>query len=223
MVDPRTHLDVFTGAGRSEADHQTLLMWNETGVQANRPAPVPLDTLQYRSVASTPIFGPEIGLARGMWVARHRHVLVVKVATDGSSLARDWLPGEDDYRLLLANRGLGGKVGPVRRVGSRRVSAVLVPRGDRRDECRLGGELLDESEVAARECPAAPRARRQQADRDHPDGPVGLHQVRLCGSPSCSNEWAWNAEVMRAQASPVGPHTFLAKTSALPRYGSSSI
>ena len=223
VVDPRTHLDVFTEAGRSPADRQSLLMWDETGVPGSGPTPVALDTLQFRSGASTPVFGPEIGLARGLYVAGHRHLLIVKVATDGSSLARDWLPGEDDYRRLLSSVASAERWSrtagwaPV-------VSALYWYQGE-----------TDAMNAAWAENYAANLKTLLASARIHlglgTSRPVVITQTDLsdfirferahgwCGSPSCANEWAWNAEVMGAQASLVGRSTFLARTSELPRYG----
>jgi Carbohydrate esterase, sialic acid-specific acetylesterase len=103
VIDPKTHKDVFTDSSRSPADHTALLIWDESGVLSSVAAPVLLDTPQRLTGSSSPIFGPEVGLARALYADGQWHVLVVKVAIDGSSLAEDWLPGQTDFKATLAD------------------------------------------------------------------------------------------------------------------------
>ncbi|HEV3328805.1 MAG TPA: sialate O-acetylesterase, partial [Acidimicrobiales bacterium] len=102
VTDPHTHQDVFTDAGRSPADHRVLLMWDETQVPSSGPTPVPLDTPQVLSGTSIAVFGPEVGLARYLYRMGHHHLLVVKVAFSGTSLAKDWTPTSPDFRALVS-------------------------------------------------------------------------------------------------------------------------
>lgn len=101
VVDPTTHKDVFTDASRSPADKKVLIMWDESGVPTSGSTPVPLDTPQKLKGSPSPVFGPELGLARQLYAAGHHDLLVVKVAFSGSSLAVDWQPKAADFQALV--------------------------------------------------------------------------------------------------------------------------
>ena len=221
VVDARTHADVFTDATRSPADHLTLLTWDETGVPSAGRDPVALDTPQLRQGAASPIFGPEVGLARTLFADGHRHLLIVKVAMSGSSLARDWLPGDDDYlgtapQVATAMRWARGH-GWTPSVG-----ALYWVQGE-----TDAMHATWAADYAANLHTFLPAVRRALGLGSHE--PVVVAQTdltdfiryerdhKLCAMPGCGAQWAWNADVMRAQAAAAGPWTFLARTSLLPR------
>ncbi len=222
VIDPKTHEDVFTDASRSPADRTALLTWDESGVESSGTAPVALDTPQRLNGASSPIFGPEVGLARALYARGDRHVLIVKVAIDGSSLAEDWLPGQADYKALLAQ---------VRAAESWARKDGWVPSVKALYWFQGETDATNSTWAAAygSNLSAFLKGIRKSLALG-PSGPVVVTQTdlsdyirfeqahRLCTSPSCSAEWTWNTEVMRAQAAAAGRSTFVATTSALPRF-----
>lgn len=221
VIDPRTHLDVFTDAGRSPADRHVLLTWDESGVPGGS-TPVALDTPQVRLGATSPVFGPEVGLARALYAAGHQHLLIVKVAISGSSLAKDWVPGESDYRALL------GKVASAmtwaRASGwAPKVSALYWFQGET--------DAMNPAWAASYGANLVTFLRSVRAGLHlGATGPVTIAQTdvtdfirfeeahQLCPTRSCSGEWFWNEEVMRAQAAAAGPRTYVVPTSKLARF-----
>ena len=104
-INPTTHHDLFTASTGTLADRLVLghlgRVW---GYPTHGLAPVPLDAPQDRRGATSPISGPEVGLARTVRDGL-RHLLIVKAAFSGSSLAQDWQPSDDDYTALLRKVG----------------------------------------------------------------------------------------------------------------------
>jgi Carbohydrate esterase, sialic acid-specific acetylesterase len=222
VTDPHTHQDVFTDAGRSPADRRVLLMWDETQVPSSGPTPVPLDTPQVLAGTSSAVFGPEVGLARYLYRAGHHHLLVVKVAFSGSSLAEDWTPASMDFKALVSS--VAAAVTWAKGHGWAPTLAGLY---------WMQGETDAMSEALA----SAYRSNLKafltyvRADLRLPRAtPIVLGQIDLsqyisfqqslglCTATSCAEERTWNREVMRAQAQSVSWRTFLARTSRLPRY-----
>lgn len=222
VTDPVTHQDVFTGAGSSPADHKVLLMWTESQVPSSGATPVPLDTPQVISGAPSPIFGPEVGLARYLYKAGRHHLLVVKVAFSGSSLAKDWRPTSPDFRALVHGVAAartwakGHGLAPT-------VSGVYWMQGET--------DALSAATAAAYHSNLRAFLRHVRTDlRLQRATPIVIGQIDLsqyisfeqslglCAPTTCSEERTWNHEVMEAQAHSVSWRTFLAKTSRLPRY-----
>jgi hypothetical protein len=222
VIDPKTHRDVFTDSSRSPADRRVLLTWDESQVPAASTGPVPIETPQNRIGARSPIFGPELGLARALYADGHRHLIVVKVATNGSSLAEDWLPGDDDYKLLL-----------TRVQGAERWASAhgYVP--------SLAGIYFFQGETDALNPTWAAAygtnlrvflAGLRQALTLGSRVPIDLAQIdltdflrieqatKVCQPAVCSAEWKGNAEVMAAQASAAGGSTLVTPTSRLARF-----
>jgi Carbohydrate esterase, sialic acid-specific acetylesterase len=221
VIDPHTHHDVFTDASRSPADRAVLLTWDESGVRASGPDPVALDTPQVRSGATSPIFGPEVGLARTLYADGHRNLLIVKVAMSGTSLARDWLPGDDDYIALLDK--VASAMSWARAHGwTPTIGALYWYQGET--------DAMSASFAAsyATNLPVFLSAVRLRlglgttgpvvvAQTDLSDFIRYEHTHRLCPTRSCEPEWLWNFEVMVAQERAAGPSTFVTSTSSLPR------
>jgi len=99
--DAATKRAVFDG--RSAADRGVFLsldgpFW--------RQATIPPGPLEYPQVSSANhaqvLFGPEVGLARGLWDAGFHTLAVEKVVRNGSSLAVDWRPGGALFADLVA-------------------------------------------------------------------------------------------------------------------------
>jgi Carbohydrate esterase, sialic acid-specific acetylesterase len=221
VIDPHTHHDVFTDASRSPADREVLLTWDESGVRSSGRDPVPLDTPQIRSGAASPVFGPEVGLARTLYADGHRNLLIVKVAMSGSSLARDWLPGDDDYIALL--RTVASTMSWARANGwAPSIGALYWFQGE---TDAMSASLAASYSTNLTVFLGA--VRRSLGLGTH--GPVVVAQTdvsdfiryehvhRLCPTRSCEPEWLWNFEVMVAQERATGPSTFVTSTSSLPR------
>jgi len=103
-VDPVTHRSVFDGT--SGADTRSYLSfagpyWHPAGIP-----PAPLDFPQVPAADhARAIFGPEVGLARGLWAHGDRDLVVDKVVSDGSSLAIDWRPNGQLFDSLVSKTG----------------------------------------------------------------------------------------------------------------------
>jgi hypothetical protein len=222
VIDPRTHKDVFTEKGASPADRRVPFTFQDSGVAVHPLPPVPLDTPQKRTGASSPVFGPEIGLARYLYNAGHKSLLVVKVAISGSSLAVDWAPHGDDLSLLVTrvqaamawatNHDLRPTIGGFFWVQGERDATDGAYAADYRTNlvhfiANVRHDLLLKSTTpfAVAQIDIAAYINYEQASH-------------LCSSKDCRSERRWNSEVMKAQSSVTGKHVFLAKTAKLPRY-----
>ncbi len=221
VVDPRTHLNVFTDASRSPADRLVRLTWDETGVPSNGRNPVALDAPQVRG-GTTRIFGPEVGLARSLYADGRRNLLIVKVAMSGSSLARDWLPGDDDFKALLLK--VSSTMAWARANGwTPSVGAFYWFQGEtdamgEATAAHYGSNLRVFLSAVRGALGLGPRGPVVVAQTDLGDF-IHFEQVHhLCPTRSCTAEWSWNDEVMRAQAASAGPSTFVVSTATLPRF-----
>lgn len=221
VVDPKTHENIFTDATGSAADHSVRLMWAETGVHTSGATPVFLDTLQHLPHAPSPVFGPEVGLARALYADGYHQLLVVKVAYAGTSLAADWGPQRPDFLELL------------RRVHRARAWATA----NGFEPSIVGFYWLQGEADAAKAAWAKDYARNLHRFIGNvrsklglsSDVPFVLGQIDLtdyidteeaqgkCTTPSCTGEREWNAEVMRAQADAASRDVFVVPTSSLPR------
>jgi hypothetical protein len=221
VVDPTTHKDVFNDS-RSAADKKVLLMWNETEVRTSGANPVPLDTPQVLQGAPSPVFGPEVGIARTLYSAGHRHLLIVKVAFAGSSLAVNWQLGSPDFQTLVTT---------VQHAESWASSHGWTP--------SIGALYWMQGETDAMSSAWASSYRanltgfftdvRQQLDLEKTTpivvGEIDLHDYidfevihDDCGTPSCSPQKRWNNEVMAAQRAVASKDVFVTSTAQLPRY-----
>jgi len=222
VVDPKTHKDIFTDGGRSAADHKVLFSFQESRVTGGALPPGRLDSPQQRAGASSPIFGPEVGLARYLYGAGHRDLFVVKVAFSGSSLAANWTSHNVDFESLIA-----------------RVHEAETWADDNGWSPTIGGFYWMQGESDAINATYAADYRTNllqfMANVRHsltlkPTVPFVIGQIdlaeyikyeeanKLCASPTCTAEKLWNSEVMKAQSSVAGKYVFVAKTSKLPRY-----
>jgi Carbohydrate esterase, sialic acid-specific acetylesterase len=221
VIDPHTHHDVFTDSSRSPADHAVLLTWDESGVRSSGHAPVPLDSPQVRSGATSPIFGPEVGLARTLYADGHRNLLIVKVALSGSSLATDWLPGEDDYLAML--RKVASTMSWARANGwTPSIGALYWFQGETDAmsasfAASYSTNLTKFLSAARTSLGLGTSGPVVVARTDVSDFIRYEHSHRLCPTRSCEPEWLWNFEVMVAQERAAGPSTFVTSTSSLPR------
>jgi hypothetical protein len=220
VVDPTTHKNVFTET-HSAADKKVLLMWNESGVPTSGANPVPLDTPQALAGAPSPVFGPEVGLARTLYAAGHRHLLIVKVAFSGSSLAVNWQLGSPDFQALVTS---------VQNAESWATSHGWRP--------SIGAFYWMQGETDAMSSSWASSYRsnlttffttvRKQLDFDKTTpivvGEIDLHDyiafetLHDCSSPTCAPQMRWNAEVMAAQRAVAAKDVFVVSTSRLSRY-----
>jgi hypothetical protein len=222
VIDPKTHKDVFTDKGASPADRRVLFTFRDSGVSGGALPPGWLDTPQKRTGASSPVFGPEIGLARYLYNAGHKNLLVVKVAISGSSLAVDWAPHGEDLSLLVSrvqaamawatNHNLRPTIGGFYWVQGERDATDRAYAADYRTNlvhfiANVRHDLLLKSwtPFAIAQTDIAAYINFKQAQH-------------LCSSKDCKSERLWNSEVMKAQSSVTGKHVFLAKTAKLPRF-----
>jgi hypothetical protein len=221
VKDPTTHQDIFTDATRSPADTAVLLMWAETGVHTSGADPVPLDTLQHLPNAPSPVFGPEVGLARQLYADGDHELLVVKVSYSGTSLAADWQPTRPDFLELV-----------------KRVHQALTWAKTRGYAPTIVGFYWMQGEAdASKAAWAADYSKNlklfmKDVRTDLPLGAttpfvigqidladyIAYEQVHgLCTTTTCSAETLWNKEVMNAQDAAASSDVFVAPTSSLPR------
>jgi hypothetical protein len=221
VVDPKTHKDVFTDSSRSAADSRVLLMWTESGVASSGTTPVKLNTPQHLQGAPSPVFGPELGLARELYAAGHHNLLVVKVAFAGSSLAVDWQPGQPDYEALVQRVGqamtwaqasgwapsIAGVYwvqGETDAMSASWASSYKANLLQFIRNLRVGLSLSSKTPFVL-------------AETDILDY-INFEKVhKECSSPSCSAEKRWNSEVMKGQAACASKYVFVAETASLPR------
>jgi Carbohydrate esterase, sialic acid-specific acetylesterase len=221
VVDPTTHKNVFN-ENHSAANKKVLLMWDESGVASSGKVPVPLDTPQRLAAAPSPVFGPEVGLARALYSDGDHHLLVVKVAFSGSSLADDWQSSDADFQALVAM---------VQHAESWATGAGWSP--------SIAGVYWMQGESDAMTASWASSyhshllsfiaAVRQQLDLASTTpfviGEIDLHDFidfevvhDDCATPSCADEKHWNEEVMSAQRKAASKDVFVASTASLPRF-----
>ena len=100
VVSPSTHRSIFDR--HLPADSKVgLSFWGPYYFPAGIP-PQPLDYPQINSSEHSVVtFGPEIGLARGLWADGARHLLVEKVVANGTSLAVNWRPHGSLFDILV--------------------------------------------------------------------------------------------------------------------------
>ncbi len=96
-TDPTTGIDYLGAPYTNGADAQSTIAWEQSYIVTHADSPVPLDTPQmlvapYSTTGPVQIFGPEIGLAREVYVETGQPVTIVKVAFDNTNL-RQWAPG----------------------------------------------------------------------------------------------------------------------------------
>jgi hypothetical protein len=222
VIDPKTHRDVFTDSSRSPADRRALLTWDETQVPAASTGPVALDTPQVRRGAHSPIFGPELGLARALYADGHRRLLIVKVATDGSSLAQDWLPGDDDFKLLLA-RALAAEGWASAHGFAPRIAGVYFFQGETDAlntswAASYGTNLRNFLTSLRQSLLLGVQTPIDNAQIDLTDFLRIEQATKVCQPAVCSAQWKGNAEVMAAQASVAGSSTLVTPTSRFARF-----
>lgn len=109
VVDPTTNVNVFAAPGHP-ADSATKLIWSNLSNNSG-PPPVALNSIATQSGKYTndvANFGPEVGLARGLYDHGQRNVLILKVSYGGLSLASkagiDWNvdSSNEAYSMLLS-------------------------------------------------------------------------------------------------------------------------
>ncbi len=222
VTDPVTHDDVFTDRSKSPADTSVLFMWTESGVPSSGATPVRLDAPQVLAGVSSPIFGPEVGLARSLWGQGHRNLLVVKVAFSGSSLATDWQPGDADYTALVTRvqqaeawaRSNGYAPSIVALCWMQGESDAMLASQATTYGSHLKSFLAGlhrDLSIGAR----VPVVLGVIDLTDYINFEIGHHE---CTTPSCSGEKGWNVDVMQAQEHAASRYVFVTKTSTLPRY-----
>jgi hypothetical protein len=221
VTDPSTHLDIFSDATRSPADAAVRLMWTETGVHTSGSNPVALDSLQRLPHAPSPVFGPEVGLARQLYSVGDHELLVVKVAFSGTSLAVDWQATRPDFVALIDR---------VHHAIEWATSHGYAP--------TLAGFYWMQGEADASKAAWAAdysknlRTFLKEVRSDLPlaaGTPIAIGQIDLtdyiayeqahglCTTPTCASEIAWNKEVMNAQAATASGDVFVVPTSSLVR------
>jgi hypothetical protein len=221
VVDPKTHKDVFTDSSRSPADSRVLFMWTESGVASSGASPVRLDTPQRLQGAPSPVFGPEVGLARNLYAAGHHHLLVVKVAFSGSSLAVDWQPGQPDYQALLMRvaqatswataNGWDPSIAGIYWVqGETDAMTASWAAGYKANILQFMHNVRGALAVGAK----TPFVLAETDIADYINYELAHKQ---CGTPTCSAEKHWNGEVMAAQAACASKYVYVAPTASLPR------
>jgi hypothetical protein len=222
VVDPKTHKDVFTDGAGTAADRRVLLTWDESGVAGGGIPPVSLDTPQRLSGAPSPVFGPEVGLARYLFTHGHRNLLIVKVAFSGSSLAADWVPAAADYKAMV--RAVGAATLWATEHGWRPiVSAFYWMQGETDAMSASTAQayganlkaLIGNVRRSIGLSSAAPFVIGEIDLTDYIKFELVHH---LCTTAGCTGETLWNKEVMSAQKKAAGTHVFVTSTSSLARY-----
>jgi hypothetical protein len=122
-IDPWSHRHVLASYSVHHAAKHTLVVWRESGVSDAGLPPVALSTPQILAGVQSPIFGPEMGLAAGLYGDGHHNLLIVKVGFVGTSLADDWATTGVLYQTLVtttqdalawaASNGYSATVGAV--------------------------------------------------------------------------------------------------------------
>lgn len=224
VVDPTTHENVFTDATRSPADSAVRLMWIETGVHTSGTTPVFLDTRQRLPHAPSPVFGPEVGLARALYADGLHSLLVVKVAFAGTSLANDWKPKHPDLQALIkrvhqaeawatANGYAPTIFGFYWMQGEADAANASWAKHYGSNLQLFMGNVRKDLDLSS----TVPFVLGQIDLTDYINWE---HAHNKCLSPSCSAERQWNTEVMDAQAAAAHGDVFLAPTTSLARFHS---
>ena len=215
VIDPTTHKDVFTEQGSSAADHKVLLTYQESGTAGGVLPPGRLDSSQKRSGASSPIFGPEVGLARYLYGAGHRDLFVVKVAFSGTSLAVDWSSHGDDLQSLIT-RVEAAETWATDNGWSPTVRGIYWMQGE--------SDAMNATYAAAYRTNLLQfivnvrHSLKLKSTVPFVIGQIDLVDLihfeqlhNLCSSKDCTAEKLWNSEVMTAQSSVSGKYVFVAK------------
>ncbi len=102
--DTVSNFDLF-GAKSHPADSQTKLVWSNLAGNSGPPPTVLKsignDAMKYTKNQAT--FGPEVGLARGLYDQGKRNIIVLKVSFGGVGLAQD--PAVSDWNVHSKNEG----------------------------------------------------------------------------------------------------------------------
>ena len=204
VVDPSTHRDVFAGSGASPADEHVLLTWDESGVTEEHLSPVALGTPQDPPGTQSPIFGPEVGLARSLYAAGRRHLLVVKVCFSGTSLAVDWRVSGDLFARLVSSVRAAQRWASANG-WSASVGAVYWVQGETDAEhgdmaSTYGANLLRFISSARADLGLNRRTPFVIGRIDISEYVAYKRAHHLCTPSACAQELRWNAEVRDAQA-----------------------
>lgn len=107
VIDPSTRINYFGSPFRTAADRTSRIVWLPWWTQRSATtAWQPLTSSQYllSDIGRTsPIFGPEIGLARQIWTDTRTPIWIIKGAYPNTSLAVEWSPSGGLYRSLIAS------------------------------------------------------------------------------------------------------------------------
>ena len=93
--------NLWSGPGRSGADTSTDFVEVGCGMKQVGPVPQKLNTPQVLLANKATIFGPEVGIARALWSAGWKNVVISKVTCGGTDLEHFWYQGSDQFTLLL--------------------------------------------------------------------------------------------------------------------------
>jgi hypothetical protein len=222
VVDPTTHKDVFDDHAESAADDNVLLDWDESQVPGGGVPPVPLDTPQDLAGAPSPVFGPEVGLARYLYGKGHKNLLIVKVAFSGSSLAVDWAPNGPDFAALVTTVSTAMSWARSNDWAPS-IGAVYWVQGE--SDARSGSFAAAYASNLKKLIADVHGSLDLKSWTPFVIGEIDIsdfikyeQQHGLCGQQGCARERRWNEEVMKAQADAAGRHVFVTSTSKLPRY-----
>jgi hypothetical protein len=201
VKDPTTHQDIFTDATRSPADTAVHLMWIETGVHTSGAVPVPLDTLQHLPHAPSPVFGPEVGLARQLYAdgQPRRPDLIALVQRVHQAVA--WASSHGYDPTIVGFYWMQGEADASKAAWAADYSKNLkLFMQEMRTDLPLGATtpfVIGQIDLA-----------------DY----ISYEQAHgLCTTTTCSSETLWNKEVMKAQDAAASSDVFVTSTSLLPR------
>lgn len=220
-IDPVTGRHVFVRASAGSADRKVLFMWTESGVPSSGPTPVALDTPQHLVRAPSPVFGPEVGLARKLWSDGFHDLLVVKVAFNGTSLAVDWQPGRPDFAAMLRRvrqaEAWADAHGYLPRIAGFYWVQGEADAGKGAWAARYATNLRRFINEVRRDLELGPSTPFVLAQTDLADYIAWEQAHRRCVVSTCAIEKRWNDWVMEAQARAASPDVFVIPTFELPR------
>jgi hypothetical protein len=221
VIDPTTHKDVFTES-HSPADTKALIMWTESGVPSSGATPVPLDTLQDLQGAPSPVFGPEVGLARDLWADGHHNLLIVKVAFSGSSLADDWQPDAADFGALVSRvqeaEAWAGSHGWTPTVAAFYWMQGETDAMSASMASSYGTNLKGFLKNVRQQLALSDEVPFVIGEIDLSDFITYEQQRHECTTPTCSAERRWNSEVMTAQRKAAAKLVYVTSTARFPRF-----
>jgi hypothetical protein len=234
VLDPPNNFDLF-GAKGHPADSSTKLIWSNL-VKNSGPPPVTLKSIgdastKYGSGQAT--FGPEVGLARGLYDQGRRNVLILKVSFGGLSLAQkdgqDWnVNSSNEAYAVLVNRMKETKSWVASQGGSASVDGFYWVQGEGDANTASAAQyetnlrnLVSRSRTDLGMSSQAPFVIAKTSIAAWIQTAKNLSSVNPCGTASCDQVAQADNTVRAAQqkVADTVPNTKIVDTLNLPRHG----